>query len=162
MTTERSRTQRRRSTTRALLAPVLATAGLGALLLAPFPAGMPGHLAGWPGGLFPPIDKVAHFVLFFAAAWPWHRSFVELGIRNPALAVVAGGTVYAGLLELLQGALTASRSAETGDLVAGMLGSVACALWLGWRRRAGAETAVSRPVEVRQAPARPQPPRPPG
>jgi hypothetical protein len=144
---------------RALRLPLAASAGLAALLLAPIPAGAPMELAGWLGGPAVPLDKIAHFVLFLAVAWPWYRALSDLGVRRPGLAVIAGGTTYAAQLELLQAAITATRSAEWGDILAGALGAVASvsgALWLERRRVAVAEPAVRR-----SEPSRLPHPRPP-
>lgn len=111
--------------------------GIALLLLAPFPAG-PGPL--FPGFTFAlPLDKVVHFVLFFAAAWPWWRSFRALGLVRPgfaAVATVSFATAYAGLLELAQGALTTTRTAEWGDLLAGALGAAVGVATLGAARSA--------------------------
>jgi VanZ family protein len=84
------------------------------------------------GGRVPGLDKVGHVALFFvlgALAFGPMRGRV----RRPAFVVVAGSTLYGGLLEVLQGAL-GWRSAEALDLVAdgiGSLAGVAVAVW--WR-----------------------------
>jgi hypothetical protein len=144
----------------ALRVPLLAAAGLATLLLAPMPAGIPGELATWPGGSAVPFDKVAHFVLYFVVAWPWHRSLRRLGTGQVALVVVTGGTLHAAFLERLQEALTATRAAEWGDLVAGALGAAVCALWLERSSRPVHGSTVSGPASSRSTPLRLPPPPP--
>jgi VanZ family protein len=92
-----------------------------------------------------PVDKLAHFGLFLAAALPWRLSFAAWGARRPGLWVVVAAAVYGGLLEVAQGLLPA-RDPELADLVAGALGALAGVLVLrgmaargtrATRRRAG-------------------------
>ena len=72
-----------------------------------------------------PLDKAGHFLLFLAAARPWRRSFRALDWRHAGLATIAAAALYGGLLELGQGALTTTRSAEILDALAGALGAAA-------------------------------------
>jgi hypothetical protein len=112
-------------------------AAVAILLMLPTPPGALPLAGAW--SFLPPLDKVVHFVLFFAAAWPWWRSFRALGLVRPGLARVATvsfATAYAGLLELAQGALTTTRTAEWGDLLAGALGAAVGVVTLGAARSA--------------------------
>jgi VanZ family protein len=97
-------------------------------LLAP-PSLLPGFGAASARGL----DKVGHFLLFFALAW---LALEPARARTPHPLLVAGGAsvAYGALLEVLQG-LSGWRSAELGDVVADGIGSFSgvIAPWL-WRR----------------------------
>ena len=107
---------------------VLSWAGLIAVLLLAPPELVPFVGRGSVSGL----DKVGHVVLFFVLA-ALAVGPMRARSRRPLLAVVAGSTLYGGLLEVLQGAL-GWRSAEVLDLVAdgvGAVAGVAVALW--WR-----------------------------
>jgi hypothetical protein len=99
---------------------VAAAAGIALLLLAPFPA--PSFSPGWTFAV--PLDKFVHFALFLLAVLPWRRSMSAFGFSFPDLATLIFATLYAGLIELLQGAVTSSRVAESGDLFAGALGAL--------------------------------------
>ena len=108
--------------------PLLTWAGLIALALLAPPEVLPfSGSSGVPG-----LDKAAHLALFFVLG------ALALGpararSRRPVLAVVSGGILYGGLLEVCQGML-GWRSAELLDLLADGVGSVAgvaAAVW--WR-----------------------------
>jgi VanZ family protein len=93
--------------------------GTALLLLAPVPSFLRG-LAGGPGG-GPPLDKLAHVVLFALVTRAWLRA-----TRPPALAaavlVALAAVAYGGLLELLQ-PVVSTRGAEWGDLAADAVGA---------------------------------------
>jgi VanZ family protein len=100
-------------------------AGIAVALLEPVPPALDAasHQVSFP------VDKLVHFGLFLVAAFPWRRSFSELGLRKPGIAVVVTAAVYGGLLEVAQGLLPA-RDAEFADMVAGALGALAGVLIL--------------------------------
>ena len=85
--------------------------------------------AGAPSGI-PGFDKVGHFALFALWALLLAASVRRGGdVVRPVLSLCLGWAVAS---ELMQGLLTATRSAEAGDVAADLCGA-ACALWL-WRR----------------------------
>ena len=109
-------------------------AGIAALLLAPMPE-LPIPET-WPfpadWSLAVPLDKLVHFLLFFLAARPWRRSLAALPALGAGRAA-DGATVgvafgYGLLLELLQGTLTATRTADPFDALAGMAGALVAVL----------------------------------
>lgn len=71
-----------------------------------------------------PVDKLAHFLLFLVAAFPWRRSLALLGAKSPGVAVVVAAAVYGGLLEIAQGLWTL-RDPEVLDMLAGAAGALA-------------------------------------
>ena len=85
------------------------------------------HIPGMPEGL--PWDKVAHFAMFFVFSAvimydyykmhnnsPTHSRWIFWGLIVPI--------IYGGLIELVQKYLFASRSAEWGDWIADIAGSL--------------------------------------
>lgn len=85
--------------------------------------------SGAPSGI-PYFDKVGHFALFAVWALLLAAALRRGGsVLRPVWSLCLGWAVGS---ELLQGLLTATRSAEVGDVVADLCGT-ACALWL-WRR----------------------------
>ena len=84
-------------------------------------------------GKVPGLDKIGHIALFFVLGALALRP-VRARSRRPVLAVVIGGILYGGLLEVLQGAL-GWRSAEVLDLVADSVGSVAGVAAARWWRQ---------------------------
>ncbi|MEO7974693.1 MAG: hypothetical protein ABIU84_14010 [Thermoanaerobaculia bacterium] len=77
-----------------------------------------------------PYDKLVHFGLFLAAAFPWRRSLAVLGVRRVGIAVVVVAAVYGGALEIAQGLWTL-RDPEFLDMVAGVLGAATAVGILG-------------------------------
>lgn len=113
-----------------MLAPVLSarsralvwTAAITGALLVPLP---PFAAGAAPFGALP-VDRLVHFVLFFALARSW-RSVVAHRGRGAALAAVAGVAAWGGVIELAQG--LSGRTADWGDFAADALGA-ALALWV--------------------------------
>ena len=108
------------------LALAACTAGMLYLSLVPAP---PSAGLGW--------DKANHAVAMAAVTAVGFLAF------RPSHRAVAYGAAYAltlgMLIELLQGTLTSSRSAEWGDLLADVTGTVAALLLISiWRTRTGA------------------------
>jgi hypothetical protein len=103
---------------------IAVAAALAAGLLLPIPAALPSGTWELERWLPLPLDKIAHFALFFVAVRPWLRSVVALDIRMPEVVTVLAATLYAGILELAQSAFTVTRMGDALDLVAGSLGSL--------------------------------------
>jgi VanZ family protein len=107
-----------------------------------------------PGAsLFPGADKVGHAIAYFAttlsflfaAVWrpgAGEGRFARAGRWFPVAAVVAGG-----LIEILQG-MTASRTAQSNDLLAEIIGTAAAVAVHGYVRR----RMTPRPPRARRAP----------
>ncbi|MBY6064944.1 VanZ family protein [Pseudidiomarina sediminum] len=81
------------------------------------------------GGLptFPHIDKVVHFVFFFALAWAFYHAF-----PIPIVWALLILTAYGFLVEYVQGTLP-HRSASYGDLLADAAGAGSFYLYTWWR-----------------------------
>ena len=81
-----------------------------------------------PLALPPGSDKIEHFLAYFVLA----GSAVQVYRRGRPLLVAGAGLVAVGLLvELLQGALTATRMADPADALANSVG-VVTGLALAW------------------------------
>ena len=89
--------------------------------------------AGTPSAI-PHFDKLGHALLFAVWAWLLARSLAarQRPPLRPTLWLCLG---WALLSELAQGSLTLTRSAEAGDVVADMAGTLLVLYWL-WRRGA--------------------------
>jgi hypothetical protein len=108
------------STSAAVAAAALWTAGTAALLLLRVPAPVE-ELAGGLVDLLA-LDKIAHLVLFFWLAWSWLRVF-QPARWGVTVAVVALVIAYGGVLELVQTVL-GEREGEWLDFVADGVGGV--------------------------------------
>lgn len=80
-------------------------------------------------GMIPHADKIVHFLMFgfFAAVWWWEYSLRRGYPAAPWRAlvpVVVAVALIAGFDELLQGALTADRSADLFDWIADVCGAI--------------------------------------
>jgi VanZ family protein len=106
-----------------------------------------------PGAsLFPDADKVGHAIAYFAttlsflfaAVWrpgAGEGRFPRLGWWFPVAAIAAGG-----LIEILQG-MTATRTAQSSDLVAEIVGTAAAVtVHAAVRRRSNSRLARAGPV----------------
>lgn len=86
--------------------------------------------------IFPHIDKVVHFAIFFVLAAIMHRAF-----NIPVTAHLVLLVIYGGSIELLQ-SFTPKRQASWLDLLADSLGAVAYfAIYFAWRKRQTAKAS---------------------
>lgn len=99
-----------------LLLPAVYTAVILWLSLVPTPPSAPSFLV-W--------DKLQHAVAFavFALLAGWAFTPLAAGSRRPWSWVMASAMVCGVLIEILQGLLTETRTAELGDLVADAVGA---------------------------------------
>ncbi len=81
--------------------------------------------AGWMQGLH--LDKIVHFSFYlgFAVLWSSAIGRPNRHARRFALMVFLAATAYGIVIEILQGALWTSRSAEAADAIANSLGALA-------------------------------------
>lgn len=79
-------------------------------------------------GLIPHLDKIVHYLMFggLAAVWWWEYSLRRGYPAAPWRAlwpIAVAVSLFGGVIELLQGALTADRSADIFDWLADTLGA---------------------------------------
>ena len=87
----------------------------------------PDNIPGMPEGI--PWDKIAHFGLFFMFSAVIMYDYYRLHKKSPSIyRWIFWGfivpVIYGGLIELLQMYVFASRSAECGDWIADIAGSL--------------------------------------
>lgn len=103
---------------------------------------VPSIPSGIPGGAVPGLDKVVHVLVFALTVWSAGRVLAPRR-RFPMGWVVITAVAHAGLIELVQLALLPDRGAETGDLVADLIGiGLGLGLWVGERLRAARRFSV--------------------
>ncbi|PLX98922.1 MAG: hypothetical protein C0623_10640 [Desulfuromonas sp.] len=104
------------------VAVFLWTAGLVYLSLTPNGAGL--AISGY--------DKVLHFAAYTLMSWLAAHSLraISFSIKSSAIISIVYSIILGSLVELLQAALTETRSAELGDIIANTIGALlGCAIF---------------------------------
>lgn len=84
-----------------------------------------------PGASIPHIDKIFHFFTYMVLAFLWYFTFITTFIIDKKRALtyaVLLSILFGIIIELLQGTLTASRSADVYDIMANIMGVLFLAL----------------------------------
>ena len=68
-------------------------------------------------------DKYGHIAFHFIFTLLWFQYF-KLTLRKPVLKIFLGSLLYGGLIEILQGTLTATRKADLHDIAANTFGAL--------------------------------------
>ena len=80
-------------------------------------------------------DKVFHFLAYAVMTMVWFnysRTLNNLTKTKQIVVAVVISAVFGMIIELLQGALTATREADVNDIIANNLGVLMAALFIWW------------------------------
>ena len=72
-------------------------------------------------------DKYGHIAFHFVFTLLWFQYF-KATLQKPLLKVFLGSLFYGGLIEILQGTLTATRKADLHDIAANTFGAILAVL----------------------------------
>lgn len=82
------------------------------------------------------VDKYVHATFHFILVWVWYFALRPGGFSPGTLWMIVGlSGIYGVLIEFGQGALTATRQADSKDVVANLAGAVIAALVITILRR---------------------------